>query len=187
MSSTEISKHDENYIPIGITSLDHVALASDSSQTCEAQIAPSPTQPVATDSQASGLSWLGISQARNACKRKLSDASDLSLLYDGHYRTSAFSFCGKHKGAEEHRSVPDEEPAESGRTYDADDEWEEDCNLELSPALFKYQFTDKILPKMMFVSGETAEASVETTTLIEDITREQVLEIVRSLHSTITA
>jgi transcription initiation protein SPT3 len=32
---------------------------------------------------------------------------------------------------------------------------------------------------MMFVSGETAEPSVETTTVIEDITREQVLEIVR--------
>jgi transcription initiation protein SPT3 len=33
--------------------------------------------------------------------------------------------------------------------------------------------------QMMFVSGETAEASVETTTLIEDIVRQQVVEIVR--------
>lgn len=32
--------------------------------------------------------------------------------------------------------------------------------------------------KMMFVSGETAEPSVETTTLIEDIVRQQVVEIV---------
>jgi transcription initiation protein SPT3 len=36
---------------------------------------------------------------------------------------------------------------------------------------------------MMFVSGETAEPSIETTTVIEDITREQVLEIVRSSTS----
>ncbi|KAJ5664481.1 SAGA complex subunit spt3 [Penicillium longicatenatum] len=31
--------------------------------------------------------------------------------------------------------------------------------------------------QMMFVSGETAEPSIDTTTLIEDITRQQVLEI----------
>lgn len=34
--------------------------------------------------------------------------------------------------------------------------------------------------KMMFVSGETAEPSSETTTLIEEITRQQVIEIVRT-------
>ncbi|KAL2823362.1 transcription initiation factor IID, 18kD subunit-domain-containing protein [Aspergillus cavernicola] len=33
------------------------------------------------------------------------------------------------------------------------------------------------IQQMMFVSGETAEASVETTTLIEDIVRQQVVEI----------
>ncbi len=32
--------------------------------------------------------------------------------------------------------------------------------------------------QMMFVSGETAEPSIETTTLIEDIVRQQVVEIV---------
>ena len=32
---------------------------------------------------------------------------------------------------------------------------------------------------MMFVSGETAEPSIETTTLIEEIVRQQVIEIVR--------
>jgi hypothetical protein len=37
--------------------------------------------------------------------------------------------------------------------------------------------------KMMFVSGETAEPSPETTTLIEEITRQQVIEIVRTSHS----
>ena len=31
---------------------------------------------------------------------------------------------------------------------------------------------------MMFVSGESAEASVETTTLIEEIVRQQVIEMV---------
>lgn len=30
----------------------------------------------------------------------------------------------------------------------------------------------------MFVSGETAEPSIETTTLIEEIVRQQVIEIV---------
>lgn len=34
--------------------------------------------------------------------------------------------------------------------------------------------------QMMFVSGETAEPSVETTTLIEEITRQQVIEIVNA-------
>lgn len=32
--------------------------------------------------------------------------------------------------------------------------------------------------QMMFVSGETAEPSIETTTLIEEIVRQQVIEIV---------
>lgn len=31
---------------------------------------------------------------------------------------------------------------------------------------------------MMFVSGETAEAALETTTLIEEIVRQQVVEMV---------
>lgn len=43
------------------------------------------------------------------------------------------------------------------------------------------EFKDKLanlLRQMMFVSGETAEPSVETTTLIEEIVRQQVVEIV---------
>lgn len=36
---------------------------------------------------------------------------------------------------------------------------------------------------MMFVSGETAEPSVETTTLIEEIVRQQVIEIVSDFMS----
>jgi hypothetical protein len=41
--------------------------------------------------------------------------------------------------------------------------------------------------QMMFVSGETAEPSTETTTLIEDITRQQVLEIVNTKNLTFDA
>ncbi|KAJ5693891.1 hypothetical protein N7536_004303 [Penicillium majusculum] len=41
---------------------------------------------------------------------------------------------------------------------------------------FEGSFTNDII-KMMFVSGETAEPSPETTTLIEEITRQQVIEI----------
>lgn len=32
---------------------------------------------------------------------------------------------------------------------------------------------------MMYVSGETAEPPVETTSIIEDIVRQQVIELVR--------
>ena len=35
-----------------------------------------------------------------------------------------------------------------------------------------------LLEQMMYVSGETAEASVETTGIIEDIVRQQVIELV---------
>ncbi|KAJ5682609.1 TFIID-18kDa-domain-containing protein [Penicillium macrosclerotiorum] len=41
---------------------------------------------------------------------------------------------------------------------------------------FRWAFTD-MLRQMMFVSGETAEPAIETTTLIEEITRQQVIEI----------
>lgn len=50
-------------------------------------------------------------------------------------------------------------------------------DVEEIQSLFETGFTDPLL-KMMFVSGETAEPSTETTTLIEDITRQQVVEIV---------
>lgn len=46
---------------------------------------------------------------------------------------------------------------------------------------FKWALTD-MLRQMMFVSGETAEPAIEATTLIEEITRQQVIEIV-SLRS----
>jgi transcription initiation protein SPT3 len=51
------------------------------------------------------------------------------------------------------------------------------------------KFSDKVtnfIHQMMFVSGETAEPSIETTTLIEDIVRQQVVEIVcPSAHLTV--
>ena len=40
--------------------------------------------------------------------------------------------------------------------------------------------------QMMFVSGETAEPSIETTTLIEEIVRQQVIEIVGTPFSILT-
>jgi hypothetical protein len=67
-----------------------------------------------------------------------------------------------------------------------------DASLELSPSSngsqstddprsfeeSKESFTDAI-QKMMYVSGETGEASAETTGMIEDIVRQQVIELVR--------
>ncbi|KAK5657669.1 hypothetical protein OQA88_2741 [Cercophora sp. LCS_1] len=44
---------------------------------------------------------------------------------------------------------------------------------------FRDWLTNRIL-KMMYVSGETGEPSVETTGIIEDIVRQQVVEILRS-------
>ena len=41
------------------------------------------------------------------------------------------------------------------------------------------QFTDDV-KQMMFVSGETGEVSIETTTLIEQIVHQQVVELVRN-------
>jgi transcription initiation protein SPT3 len=38
---------------------------------------------------------------------------------------------------------------------------------------------------MMYVSGETAEASAETTGMIEEIVRQQVIEMVRRVLATL--
>ena len=43
---------------------------------------------------------------------------------------------------------------------------------------FKADLLD-LIPKMMFVSGETGEPSTETTTMIEGIVQQQVIEMVR--------
>ena len=52
-------------------------------------------------------------------------------------------------------------------------EWEMD---------FKQRLTE-CFQQMMYVSGETAEASPETTYLIEEVVREQVVEMVSSARS----
>jgi transcription initiation protein SPT3 len=39
---------------------------------------------------------------------------------------------------------------------------------------------------MMYVSGETAEASAETTGMIEEIVRQQVIEMVRRVLATLS-
>lgn len=64
-----------------------------------------------------------------------------------------------------------------GFTFSPEEEDQEDAETE---AMFEANRTD-LFVKMMFVSGETAEPSVETTTLIEEITRQQVIEIVSFL------
>ncbi len=54
-----------------------------------------------------------------------------------------------------------------------EDEWE-------SKEEFKQRLTE-LLQQMMFVSGETGEPSAETTGMIEEIVRQQVIEIVRTI------
>jgi hypothetical protein len=117
----------------------------------------------------------------------LDNASDTSSFYDGHYKTDAFCFPRDGNTAWEPCS-DDDSNGTLDEYRDANDEMTEMTEPEYidpepTKALFKYPFTRKLLRtnwfKMMFVSGETAEPSVETTTVIEDITREQVLEIVR--------
>ena len=44
--------------------------------------------------------------------------------------------------------------------------------------MFKIRLT-YWLRQMMFVSGETAEPSAETTSLVEEIVRQQVIEMVK--------
>lgn len=47
---------------------------------------------------------------------------------------------------------------------------------------FRCRLTKKI-KQMMYVSGETAEPSTETTGMVEEIVRQQVIEMVRELRS----
>lgn len=109
----------------------------------------------------------------------LSDASDVSSLYDGHYKTDAWRFSRGRKITlmpcldENGDDILDE-------CYEGDDELRTNTTDDINHLIGAVcDFITNIIPKMMFVSGETAEPSIETTTLIEDITREQVLEIVR--------
>lgn len=54
-------------------------------------------------------------------------------------------------------------------------------HLELSEREYRDLLTKDIIPQMMFVSGETAEPSPETTTIIEEIVHTQVIEMVRRI------
>lgn len=54
---------------------------------------------------------------------------------------------------------------------------------DVANELFRKRLTIGICRQMMFVSGETAEPSTETTTLIEEIVRQQVIEMVGCQHS----
>lgn len=66
--------------------------------------------------------------------------------------------------------------------WDQDEDLESPENAEDAETMrdFEARLTDAI-KQMMFVSGETAEPSIETTTLIEDIVRQQVIEMVSTL------
>lgn len=82
-------------------------------------------------------------------------------------------------------SIPGEaQEADEDQESDKDQNTEEDHGDHETEKMFKSALTNQ-LRQMMFVSGETAEPSVETTTLIEEITRQQVIEIVSApLHHT---
>jgi transcription initiation protein SPT3 len=56
--------------------------------------------------------------------------------------------------------------------------WEYPCEVFRLPlSAFEFKLTQSF-QQMMFVSGETAEPSIETTGIIEDIVRQQVIELV---------
>lgn len=57
---------------------------------------------------------------------------------------------------------------------------DDDGNIKESKEDFKKRLL-KTLSQMMFVSGEQAEPSAETTYLIEEIVREQVIEMVSEI------
>lgn len=50
---------------------------------------------------------------------------------------------------------------------------------------FRERFRTDTIPQMMYVSGETGEPSVETTGIIEEIVRQQVIEIVSANYTMI--
>lgn len=63
------------------------------------------------------------------------------------------------------------------REFQPDVVADEHGNIRESKEAFKQRLM-KTLSQMMFVSGEQAEPSAETTYLIEEIVREQVIEMV---------
>ncbi|WEW54901.1 hypothetical protein PRK78_000328 [Emydomyces testavorans] len=66
---------------------------------------------------------------------------------------------------------------DKSRAMDLEHSGKTDEDHEIDGCISNEQFMANAIRKMMFVSGETAEPSVETTTLIEEIVRQQVIEI----------
>lgn len=59
----------------------------------------------------------------------------------------------------------------------------EDANAVLETLQeYKDWIANQIGEKMMYVSGETGEPSPETTGMVEEIVRQQVIEMVSSIH-----
>lgn len=204
INSVDKTSRDED-LPVCLKRFGHLVLSMDSSSDSE----PADSQPLVATSQtgrhnanddvrddlhhASGLPTpRNSSLVAPTCTPRpqhsvsfdedhLSDASDTSSFYDGHYKSDAWCFPRGGKMTQ----MPGSDEAMDGildEFYDADDELRTNTTEDTShstEAGSEFNITN-LFRKMMFVSGETAEPSIETTTLIEDITREQVLEIVRS-------
>ena len=88
-------------------------------------------------------------------------------------KTSATSATTTHPGPLEAYSYqPEVHVNPTNNTTDTDDDETEE--------MFKIRLTHW-LQQMMFVSGETAEPTAETTSLVEEIVRQQVIEMVSLL------
>jgi hypothetical protein len=67
------------------------------------------------------------------------------------------------------------------RFFFLDDDFKEPSGFGEKMIRFVWTKADEVNAKMMYVSGETAEPSTETTGMVEEIVRQQVIEMVRSL------
>ncbi|KAL6231332.1 hypothetical protein BDW75DRAFT_45962 [Aspergillus navahoensis] len=91
-----------------------------------------------------------------------------SVVVSGDELDSSSAFSGISTYALQLRATPKVEDKDE-TLESAEDDFE-------SKGMFAAKLTD-FIRQMMFVSGETAEPSIETTTLIEDIVRQQVVEL----------
>lgn len=67
-----------------------------------------------------------------------------------------------------------------------DSDFEDPETAEESLEEYKKWLANAIRNQMMYVSGETGEPSPETTGMVEEIVRQQVIEMVCSIHRSIT-
>lgn len=87
-------------------------------------------------------------------------------------------------GAEEHRRANLQSKGKRPRLSKSKDQSDIVFPKTKEGEKLPYGWMDRltnVLKKMMYVSGETAEPSVETTSIIEDIVRQQVIELVSFL------